>query len=454
VDTSDVIIDSGKGGIDMAYTGVSIVDYLKSIGQDSSFANRKKLAAGMGIQNYMGTAEQNTQMLNAMRNKSGGVTKAPSNDVIKEKVISGTNPAQGGTTGNIVGQNFTNNNYGQLPGTYEKKYDPETQALVDKILNYGPFVYNPNTDPLFQSYAGAYMREGERAYQDTIGDLAAVSGDGMPSSWAVSAASQAKNAYSQKLMDVIPQLEGQAYNRYLGGLDILKGNLGTLQGIDATEYGRYRDLIGDFENNRNFNRGVFESDRAYDYQVSRDKVLDDQWMKQFDYNKQQDIIRNALQSRQISVSEANTALDRAKFNYQREQDEKNQMPTAGQLDSYNQIVAGLSKDPAGALGYIDRLGKKFYTDLIGEDLYNQLLSEAQSGFKGTLPKSSFSDDDYYKRASDMLNATIDIPMNDPNYDNYPNGKKPKYTDQQVIDYVMGLPIDSWRKADILNALGI
>ena len=53
------------------YTGTSIVDYLKSIGQDSSFANRKKLAAANGISNYTGTASQNTQLLNKLRGGSG-----------------------------------------------------------------------------------------------------------------------------------------------------------------------------------------------------------------------------------------------------------------------------------------------------------------------------------------------------------------------------------------------
>src|SRR5690625_6339872 len=51
------------------YTGGSIVDYLKSIGQPSSFAHRKKLAQRYGIKNYKGTASQNTRLLNALRGK-------------------------------------------------------------------------------------------------------------------------------------------------------------------------------------------------------------------------------------------------------------------------------------------------------------------------------------------------------------------------------------------------
>ncbi|WP_320969227.1 DUF3597 family protein [Enterocloster bolteae] len=41
----------------------SIVDYLKSKGQDSSYNNRKNLANQYGITGYTGTASQNTNLL-------------------------------------------------------------------------------------------------------------------------------------------------------------------------------------------------------------------------------------------------------------------------------------------------------------------------------------------------------------------------------------------------------
>lgn len=48
----------------------SIVDYLKSIGIDSSYNNRAKLAQQYGISGYRGTASQNIELLNKMRNGS------------------------------------------------------------------------------------------------------------------------------------------------------------------------------------------------------------------------------------------------------------------------------------------------------------------------------------------------------------------------------------------------
>lgn len=45
----------------------SIVDYLGSVGQPTDFNSRKALAAQYGIQGYTGTAQQNTQLLGAVR---------------------------------------------------------------------------------------------------------------------------------------------------------------------------------------------------------------------------------------------------------------------------------------------------------------------------------------------------------------------------------------------------
>lgn len=59
-------------------TKTSIVDYLKSTGQDSSYANRKKLAGQYGISNYTGTADQNTKLLQMMQNASSASASSTS----------------------------------------------------------------------------------------------------------------------------------------------------------------------------------------------------------------------------------------------------------------------------------------------------------------------------------------------------------------------------------------
>lgn len=51
------------------YSGktISIVNALKSLGYNSNFAYRKKIAKVNGIKNYIGTATQNTKMLNLLK---------------------------------------------------------------------------------------------------------------------------------------------------------------------------------------------------------------------------------------------------------------------------------------------------------------------------------------------------------------------------------------------------
>lgn len=69
-----------------AYTGTSLVDYLKSIGVDSSFANRQKLATTNGIKNYKGTVSQNMALLNKLRNgnttNTSHIYKVKSGDIL------------------------------------------------------------------------------------------------------------------------------------------------------------------------------------------------------------------------------------------------------------------------------------------------------------------------------------------------------------------------------------
>lgn len=58
---------SNKKYLKANYKGSSLVDGLKSIGVNSSFAYRKKIAEANGIKGYMGTPAQNTRMLNLLK---------------------------------------------------------------------------------------------------------------------------------------------------------------------------------------------------------------------------------------------------------------------------------------------------------------------------------------------------------------------------------------------------
>lgn len=59
-------------------SGGSIVDYLATKGMDSSFKARAKLAAQNGISGYKGTAQQNIDLLNKLKNKTPSKPAEPS----------------------------------------------------------------------------------------------------------------------------------------------------------------------------------------------------------------------------------------------------------------------------------------------------------------------------------------------------------------------------------------
>lgn len=73
------------------YEGTSIVDYLISIKEDSSFTNRKRFAEKHGIKNYSGTALQNMELLDKLREGPSRIEdkKEKSLSTIAQEVIDG-----------------------------------------------------------------------------------------------------------------------------------------------------------------------------------------------------------------------------------------------------------------------------------------------------------------------------------------------------------------------------
>lgn len=150
---------------------------------------------------------------------------------------------------------------------YQSVYSTMIDDLVGKAINRQPFQYDPATDPAYQAYARQYMRLGDEAGRDTLADVSAQTG-GLPSSYAVTASQQARNAYNMALTDKIPSLMETAYNKYRNEYNDMLAGIGTLQGLDDSGYNRFATdrsyERGVYENDRDYDRGVYESDRDFD----------------------------------------------------------------------------------------------------------------------------------------------------------------------------------------------
>ncbi len=71
-------------------------------------------------------------------------------------------------------------------------------------------------DPVYNTYKEMYMRDGMRAYNNAINDMAARNGGNL-SSAAIGAAGANFNRYLERMNEVVPEIANMAYNRFMTG---------------------------------------------------------------------------------------------------------------------------------------------------------------------------------------------------------------------------------------------
>lgn len=176
--------------------------------------------------------------------------QAPATGLWQELPSSGTGRQVAAPTGAYNGAGAT-----QRPISYENagSYLSANQAAIDelrgRILGRGAFEYDYTTDPRWQAYRKEYVREGQRAAADTLGQAAALTG-GRPSTAAITASQQAGNYYAAQLADKIPELYAAAYDVWQDADSRDRANLGLLLDEEKTAYDRAWN-----EDERDYKRG-------------------------------------------------------------------------------------------------------------------------------------------------------------------------------------------------------
>lgn len=138
--------------------------------------------------------------------------------------------------------------------TYQNNYVDTIDSILGNITNREDFSYDAGTDPLYSQYKKQYTREGQRATADALGTAAAASG-GIPSSYAVTAASQAGDYYAAQLTDKIPELYQLAYNKYLQEYNMQLSDLNAVQSAEQLDYTKFLNELGQYNTDRQFNYG-------------------------------------------------------------------------------------------------------------------------------------------------------------------------------------------------------
>lgn len=174
---------------------------------------------------------------------------------------------------------------------YVNRYQQQIDNLTNEILNRDPFSYNYLEDPNYLQYREAYTRNGQRAMQDALGQLAARTG-GLASSYAATASQQAYNNYMSELSDIIPELRQLAYSMYLDEGNADRANLEMLTALEAGDYAKYQDLLAQYNTDRNFAYGM-NRDSVSDawnniqlgYQMGRDQISDQRYEDELAYER-------------------------------------------------------------------------------------------------------------------------------------------------------------------------
>lgn len=191
---------------------------------------------------------------------------------------------------------------GQAP-VYENAYAQQQKELLDAVLNHGDFSWSKETDPLWGEYKKSYLREGDRATANALGQASAASG-GRASSYAVNAASQAGDYYASQLNDIIPTLYQQAYNRYLQDYQRKASDLGMVNSQEQQEYQKYLNDLGQFNTDRNFALSRYNTEQAARMNALNAAMSDrsQEWSEQLgaynaDRNARMDALNAALSDR-------------------------------------------------------------------------------------------------------------------------------------------------------------
>lgn len=161
------------------------------------------------------------------------------------------------------------------PEAYTNRWKDQMDSILNDILNRKDFSYDVKADPLFQQYRDQYVRNGQLAMRDTMGQAAQLTG-GYGNSYAQQAGQQAYNGYMQGLTDKIPELYNlamQAYNNKINELNNRYNLIGTQEG---KEYSRYQDDLNAYNTELARLQNLFNTERSYDYGQYRDSVTDAQ----------------------------------------------------------------------------------------------------------------------------------------------------------------------------------
>lgn len=263
----------------------------------------------------------------------------------------------------------------KAPGEYQSQYQGNINDLMNKINNREKFSYDLNGDALYQQYKDQYINQGRMAMMDTMGQAAALTG-GYGNSYAASAGNQAYQESLKQLNDIVPDLYRLALDKYNSEGQDLYNRYAMYNDQEQAAYGRYRDSVSDYQQNRAYLQGVYDNERNFDYSKFTDyrdylqKAYENE--RNYDYTKfsdNRDFLANQYQdtrnydyglysdayNRAFSSYQQNVAEQQFNKNYALQQAQLNETIRANKAnEAYN--YAALAARNTGSSGSVSMKG--------------------------------------------------------------------------------------------------
>ena len=221
------------------------------------------------------TYNRRQEDLNRQQGKVGSAYPYQGLQGVSENTANNLGNYQGGyTAGEQVqkAQQNLDDIQAQKPQGYNSKYAPQLDNILNQIQNPEKFKYEFNGDEMFKYYADLYTQKARQMSKDTQGQAAALPG-GYGNSWGQQAGAQAYQQAILQLYDKGMELQNAAYQRYRDDIGDVQNQYNYLRDADTNDYGRYQDQLALWQNERDYAAGRADAERNMDlntYNTDRD----------------------------------------------------------------------------------------------------------------------------------------------------------------------------------------
>lgn len=233
------------------------------------------------------------------------------------------------------------------PAGYNSPYAGQLSELLAGITGQKPFSYSINQDALFQSLSDYYQEQARQASMNAIGNAAGLTG-GYGNSAAQAVGSQAYSQAILPLYDKAMDTARFAYDVYQGNQADRYNQLQALMNMDQNEYGRYRDTVGDWKDEREYYTGRYDTEEDRGYARYKDDLA--YWtglaeIENRDYRDEQE--------RQEAIRQYNQDYERRVFENDRDYDR-------GVYESDRDYDRGVYESDRGYALDVDRFNRQAY----------------------------------------------------------------------------------------------